>query len=72
MNECNYKHERRRRWASFTTLKFNQLPAVYYFLRFSRRHFPALRIAFIVTFANGNGNGKELFLITNYELQINS
>ena len=72
MNECNYKHERRRRWASFTTLKFNQLSMIYYFLRFSRRHFPALRIAFIVTFAHGNGNGEGVFLITNYELQINS
>ena len=54
MNAGNYKHERRRRWASSTALKFNQLPMIYYFLRFLFRHFPALRIAFIINFVNGN------------------
>lgn len=54
MNADNYKHDRRRRWASFTALKFNQLSTIYYFLRFSVRHFPALRTAFIITFVNGN------------------
>ena len=35
-------------------LQFNQLPIVYYFLRFPFPHFPALRTAFIITFVNGN------------------
>lgn len=34
---------------------------IYYFLRFSLHHFPALRITFIVTFAHGNGNGEGAF-----------